>query len=117
MHSESYPGWENVASRKRASLKELLEPFLPPNFQKDAVPPPQDLRDCTEFVRQALGGEERRITDLVQEGIAPLLEELATGRLKAADAVYAFVQRAAMAHLLVSLVLMTVARSEVQSGF
>ncbi|KZF19859.1 amidase [Xylona heveae TC161] len=85
--------WQAAAERKRAEVAKLLGPYTIPG---DAIPPPAELPDATNFPRAYLEPREIEFTEKLS--IEELLGKLARREITAKEVTLAFCKRAAIAH-------------------
>jgi amidase len=96
MEDASTSSWKAIGQRKRESVQALL----PASFRIEKVPPPEEQRDVTRYVRQFLSEKELDITE--NYSAEALVAKLASSSFSSADVVSAFIHRATIAHQLVS---------------
>lgn len=90
--------WELHANVKRASVLKAI----PKKWHLTNVPNIESLPNVIKYVASQLSEEERRITDMDLE---PLAAAIASGQLTSRKVTESFAHRAAIAHQLVSTIL------------
>ena len=91
--------WEERAADKR----NRIDDSIPPEWRIQNLPTDDSVFDFPER-SGLLSGQELTIT---QSSASDLVKKLAQGELKAVDVTIAFCKRAALAHQLVNIVVMT----------